>query len=126
MISDTILDPISLQDYATREWPRQRQFDRAKLEVRAEIEVGAQRYRGWTLNIGEGGCAVTMPASIPCGAEIRATIMLNGGHEISFKAVVRHGNGFVYGCEFLAIYPEDRVAVRNFVRSPGRRPRSAA
>jgi PilZ domain len=116
------MNEIHVAHYSTQSWPISRQFERAKLEVPVEVESGGQRYRGWLVDIGEGGFAMTVPAPLGKGAEITALIALSDTCTIKVRAVVRHGNGFRFGCEFLLVSSEDRRVIRDQV-SQASRPR---
>jgi c-di-GMP-binding flagellar brake protein YcgR len=120
------MDSSAAQHYVAQAWPTSRQFQRAKLELPVEIHIQASQYRGWSMNISEGGFATKLPASLRCGDEISATLILPAGHSIKVKAIVRHGNGFVYGCEFLSVSSDDLVLIRAFVLNSTTKPRRIA
>jgi c-di-GMP-binding flagellar brake protein YcgR len=114
------MDQNGTTHYSVQSWPVSRQFDRAQLVVPVSLDAAGQRLRAWSVNVSEGGIALTVPAALPQGQEISATFEV-AERAVSIKAVVRHGNGFRYGFEFLAISPEDQRAIRQYVSRP--RPR---
>jgi c-di-GMP-binding flagellar brake protein YcgR len=113
------------QHYSTQAWPISRQFVRAALQVPVVLEAAGAQYRGWTLNISEGGLAITVAAPLRIGSEVSASFDLAENSTLKIKAVVRHSDGFRYGFEFLSISPDGRQAVRNFVARPPQRRRGA-
>jgi c-di-GMP-binding flagellar brake protein YcgR len=116
------MDQQPTSHYSTQLWPTTRQFERVQVDIPVAIEASGRRYRGWSVNIGEGGFAMTVPAPLRKGDEISASIELNDSCKLTVRATVRHGNGFRFGCEFLSISAEQQQAVRSFVSS-GSRPR---
>jgi c-di-GMP-binding flagellar brake protein YcgR len=109
------MDQQHTMHYSTQVWPTTRQFDRVQVEVPVAIEASGRRYHGWSVNISEGGFAMTVSARLRKSDEISAVIELSDSCKITVKATVRHEDGFRFGCEFLSISAEQQQAVRSFV-----------
>ena len=108
--------------YAKQYWPITRQFERRRVESPVTLEVSGQRYRGWSIDLCEGGIGIMCPAPLHIGQEVSATVELTPEVAIHFRAVIRHCQGFRHGGEFLSIASQDRAALARFLaEKPTRR-----
>jgi PilZ domain len=101
--------------YAKQYWPITRQFERRTVEARVTLEVSGQRYRGWSIDLCEGGIGLMCPAPLRVGQEVSAAVELAPEVTIHFRAVIRHSQGFRHGGEFLTIASQDRAALARFL-----------
>ncbi|HET7871990.1 MAG TPA: PilZ domain-containing protein [Terriglobales bacterium] len=96
-----------------RRWTRHR-ID-ARLKVTFQSEKGPTSVFGRANILGQGGMGVFIPASIPVGANVSLEVSFPySPAEVRLEAVVRNGEGFRYGLEFLDVREEVRnVIVKN-------------
>jgi two-component system, cell cycle response regulator len=66
---------------------------------------------GRVRDIGEEGMGAMIPCSLHIDEQVTLEFSMEDRHEYTVSAVVRHGQGFHYGFEFLSIEPSLREAI---------------
>ena len=106
----------AVPQYVLQSWPMVRQADRAPLNSRLTLRIGATSYRGWCENISRGGVGFTCAAPLRPGDEVGIEIESDVLGSIEARAVVRHSAAFHGGCEFVFISPLEQQMIAQYVR----------
>jgi hypothetical protein len=86
-----------------------RRWNRHKIDIRLKVTVALAdgteiAVFGRANTLSQGGIGAYIPASIALGAPVNLELTFPySANEVRVKAVVRHGEGFRYGLEFVEV-----------------------
>jgi PilZ domain len=97
-------------------WVVSRRFDRVPVEFAVAVNCEGRDHRGRAVNLSEGGIAIISPVPLIRGREVTLAFSLpNVPAALTTTAHVRHASGFLHGCEFWGISPDEREVIAAFV-----------
>jgi hypothetical protein len=106
----------ALAHYLAQPWPVTRQWSRAPLRSAITVTFKGVKYRGWCMDLGEGGVGFTCAVPARPGDEISLSIACEEIGYLEARAIVRHASAFRLGCEFLFVSSAEQQLIQRFVR----------
>jgi PilZ domain len=98
---------------------RTRRFDRYRTELPLVVKVlgrhGYVRVHGRCFELAEAGLGAVTTSVLAVGEMVSLELSIPDMPEpIAVRAVVRHRMGFLHGCEFVGLLPEQLECIRDF------------
>lgn len=99
-------------------WTGVRRFKRQSADNRIQLRCGDLCFRGWAIDISEGGIAVNVLCDFVVGDEVHCLIDFAEDNQLIVKAVVKRTDGFHCALEFL---PMSAMQQQQFVHALAQR-----